>query len=203
MVQSIDGSTVVDGRSAQLSSPTDTAVLARLRRLADVVIVGAGTVREESYGPPRKEGQRVGVVTASGDLDVSTPLFSCGAGFVITTDEPHTDPFAERLADRAVDVIRAGSGRVDLVGAIATIPSVVTGATFVQAEGGAALNASLMAADVVDEINLTTSPLVVGGRGPRLTAGADDLALAWDLVQLAVDDASFTFARWRRGRQRS
>ena len=63
MVASIDGSTVVGGNSAGLSSDTDTAVLGRLRRLADVIVVGAGTVRDEGYGAPRKPGQRVGVIT--------------------------------------------------------------------------------------------------------------------------------------------
>ena len=66
MVASIDGSTVVGGNSAGLSSPTDTAVLAQLRAIADVIVVGAGTVRDEGYGPPRKQGQRIGVVTRIG-----------------------------------------------------------------------------------------------------------------------------------------
>jgi hypothetical protein len=86
MVASIDGSTAVDGASAKLSSPTDTAVLGRLRQLADVIVVGAGTVRDEGYGAPRKPGQRVGVVTQSGQLDFAGDLFGSGAGFVITSD---------------------------------------------------------------------------------------------------------------------
>src|SRR5215218_500940 len=83
MVASVDGSTVVDQRSAALSSEADRAVLAALRRLADLIIVGAGTVRIEGYGPPKKPGQRLGVVSRRGDLDLSTPLFTSGAGFLI------------------------------------------------------------------------------------------------------------------------
>ena len=75
MVASIDGSTVVDQRSAALSSPTDSEVLHTLRELADVIIVGAATVRIEGYGPPHKPGQRVGVVSRTGNVDVSTRLF--------------------------------------------------------------------------------------------------------------------------------
>ncbi len=61
MVDSIDGATAIDGRSGGLSSPTDFQVLLALRQLADVIIVGASTVRAEGYGPPRKPGQRLGV----------------------------------------------------------------------------------------------------------------------------------------------
>jgi riboflavin biosynthesis pyrimidine reductase len=44
MVMSIDGSTVVDGNSRALGGPADLAVLLGLRKLADVIIVGASTV---------------------------------------------------------------------------------------------------------------------------------------------------------------
>ncbi len=111
MVASIDGSTVVGGNSAGLSSPTDTAVLGQLRTIADVILVGAGTVRDEGYGPPRKAGQRIGVVTRSGDVDLSTALFTSGAGFLITTDDATFDA-------GGVDVVRAGVGDVDFATAI-------------------------------------------------------------------------------------
>ena len=42
----------------------------------DVIVVGAGTVRDEGYGAPRKAGQRIGVVTRSGRLDYGSDLFS-------------------------------------------------------------------------------------------------------------------------------
>lgn len=191
MVSSIDGSTVVDGRSTELSSANDIAVLHGLRRLADVVIVGAGTVRGEGYGPPDTPGQRIGVVTASGDIDTSLPLFTSGAGFLITT---------ERADVGDVDTIRAGSDRVDLRGAVALLGRIHSHPGFVQIEGGASLNGAMLDADVFDEINLTTSPMCVGGAGPRLTAGADDLARRFELAQMVIDDQSFVFSRWKRKR---
>jgi riboflavin biosynthesis pyrimidine reductase len=194
MVASIDGSTVVDGKSAGLSSPTDTEVLWQLRAIADVIVVGAGTVRDEGYGPPRRPGQRIGVVTRSGDLDLSNALFMSGAGFLITTEDATFD-----TAD--VDVVRAGTGTVDLAGALGRLDRVVDICEVVQAEGGSMLNAALLDADVIDEINLTTSPAVVGGSGPRLTAGAGDHAHRFDLAQLAIDDRSFLYARWLRRRR--
>ncbi len=194
MVASIDGSTVVGGDSGGLSSEHDAAVLHRLRSLADVIVVGAGTVRGEGYGPPRKAGQRIGVVTRSGALDLGTELFTCGAGFVITTDDARFD------VPQGIDVLRAGTGSVDLGAAIGRLGEIGGAPRFVQAEGGAALNGALLDADVIDEIDVTTSPLAVGGAGPRLASGADDHAHRYELAQLLVDEQSFLFARWRRRR---
>ena len=51
MISSVDGSTALDGRSGGLGGPADRKVFAALRSLADVVLVAAGTVRAENYGP--------------------------------------------------------------------------------------------------------------------------------------------------------
>lgn len=193
MVTSIDGSTVVDGASAGLSSDNDTAVLLRLRSIADVIIVGAGTARGEGYGPPSKPGQRIGVVTRSGSVDTATDLFTSGAGFVITTT-------SAEFEERGVDVIRVGTDDVDLPEAVRRIPDVCPGARFVQAEGGPTFNGALANADLLDELNLTTSPAIVGGDGPRLVHGAGDVTSRYELAQIVVDDEAFVFSRWRRRR---
>ncbi len=190
MVASIDGSTVVDGVSAGLSSDNDSAVLLQLRSVAQVIIVGAGTVRGEGYGTPKKDGQRIGVVTRSGSVDTSTELFRSGAGFIITTQRA--------TIDHDVDVLRAGVDDVDLRAAVARIPELCPGVTFIQAEGGATLNAALGDADLFDELNVTTSPATVGGDGPRLFSGGGDQSHRYELAQLVVDDESFVFSRWRR-----
>ena len=191
MVSSIDGSTVVNGASAGLSSANDSSVLLQLRSVADVIIVGAGTVRGEGYGKPTKEGQRIGVVTRSGSVDTTSELFRSGAGFIITTEQTEID-------QEHVDVLRAGVNEVDLRSAIGQLPDFCPGVTFVQAEGGASLNAALGDADVFDELNVTMSPATVGGGGPRLFHGGGDHSHRYDLAQLVVDDESFLFSRWRR-----
>ncbi len=194
MVASIDGSIAVDGTSAKLSSPTDIAVLARLRRLADVIVVGAGTVRDEGYGAPRKQGQRIGVVTRSGRLDYDSEIFSGGAGFVITTETGAPDIPAH------IDVIRVGDEHIDLAATIARLPALTGRAEYVQVEGGAGLNGAMLDADLIDEINVTTSPATFGGSGPRLATGAPPHAHRFDVAQLAIDDESFVYTRWLRRR---
>ena len=51
MIASIDGATAVAGVSGGLGCPADQALFAVLRSQADVVLVAAGTVRAEHYGP--------------------------------------------------------------------------------------------------------------------------------------------------------
>lgn len=183
MVASIDGSTVVDSNSRSLSSKTDQEVLLTLRELADVLIVGAATVRIEGYGPPRKRGQRVGVVSRRGDVDATSPLFTSGAGFLILPEDAPPTP---------IDSIRAGTGEVDFAGALAQLD-----ANFVQAEGGAQLNGALSAADVIDELNLTISPQLAGGDGPRVTSGSAQLSRKMRLAHLLEEDG-FLFTRYLR-----
>jgi riboflavin biosynthesis pyrimidine reductase len=191
MVASVDGSTVVDGRSRGLSNSHDTELVLTLRDLADVILVGAGTARAEGYGPPRKAGQRVGVVSNSGRVDASSSLFASGAGFLIV---PESAP------ETAIDTIHAGASRVDLGVAVASLSQVVGEVAFIHAEGGPHLNGALATADLIDELNLTLSPLLAGGDGPRLTVGGADVSSALELAHLVVDEESFVFSRWVRRR---
>ncbi len=185
MVASIDGSTVFDGMSAALSSDADRDVLLTLRSLADVIIVGAGTVRAEGYGVPRKPGQRIGVVSRSGRVDLDTALFTSGAGFLILPED---------APPCAVHSVRAGVGELDLASALRMLPG---NPTFVQAEGGPSLNGALAANGLIDEINLTTSPQLIGGSGPRLTTDSPPISHAFRLAHLLEDDG-FVFSRYVR-----
>ncbi|MDX2381635.1 MAG: dihydrofolate reductase family protein [Acidimicrobiia bacterium] len=191
MATSLDGSTVVDGQSGGLGNANDAAVFRQLRSLADVIIVGSGTARAEEYGPPSKPGQRVGVVTASGRLDLTSELFTSGSGFVITTERTTLN------GNDGIDVLRAGVDVVDLRTALGRLDQIHDGVSTVQAEGGSTLNGALLESDLIDEINVTTAPLVIAGQGPRLAAGAD-IRLRFDLAQLAIDEDGYVFGRWVR-----
>jgi riboflavin biosynthesis pyrimidine reductase len=190
MIASLDGGTVVDGRSGRLGNATDGAVFSALRRAADVVLVGAGTARAESYGPPNEPGLRIGVVTSRGSVDPASPLFASGVGFLVMPEDGPPAP-------GSIDVVRAGTGRVDPALALRRLGDVVGTASFVQAEGGPQLNGALLAGGCVDELDLTVSPLLIGGDGPRITAGAPSTFDRFDLVHLATDDG-YLYSRWVR-----
>ena len=183
MVASVDGSTAVEGRSGALGHPTDSAVLRELRAQADLVIVGSTTAHLERYGAPSKPGQRVGVVTRSGNVDPGLDVFRSGAGFLITTESAPT---------HGLDAVRAGIDHVDLCAALEQLEAHV-----VHAEGGPVLNAALLDAGVVDELNVTISPTVIGGSSRRLIDGGAEVVRRYTLAHLYEDDG-FLFARYVR-----
>lgn len=198
MVASVDGTTVLDGTSRTLSGPADRAVFRTLRGLADAVLVGAGTARAESYGTvplaedvrarrtARGQAERPVLVVVSRSLDVE-PV----PGSVVVTTGSADDGRARRLADAGVDVVRAGEDEVDLAAGLAALRA--RGLDHVLAEGGPSLNAALLAADLVDELCLTTSPSLVGP-GPALS-GAEHPRRPLRLAGLLHDDG-WLFARW-------
>jgi len=188
MVASVDGSTAIAGRSGGLGSAADSAVLRALRGAADVVLVGAGTAQAEQYGPPSKPGQRIAVVSNSGRIDYSTPLFTSGSGVVILPESADEVP---------VDSIRVGAERVDIAAALVELHRRL-GADVVQAEGGPTLNGALADADLIDELNLTIAPAVAGGDAARVVAGATE-ATRWLQLADVFERDSFLFTRWKRG----
>lgn len=182
MISTPDGEVDVDGRSGPLGGPADQARLIALRRASSIVLVGAGTVRAESYGPPSRPGLRIAVVTRSCDLDFTSPLFASGAGLVVTSVDSPSVP---------VDSIRAGTGKVDLRVIIDQLPDGI-----IHVEGGPSLNAALLDADLVDAINVTFSPQLGGRRGPSLSQAPHTLR-RFALAGFSSQD-DLTFARYER-----
>jgi riboflavin biosynthesis pyrimidine reductase len=185
MVSSLDGSTVVDQNSRALSNPTDQDLLLTLRSLVDVVLVGAGTVRKEGYGPPKTPNLRIAVVSRSAHFDFTLPLWTSGRALLVLPEDAPEVP---------VPSVRAGVGELDLATALGMIDADV-----VQAEGGATLNGALAAADLIDELNLTLSPQMTGGDGARLTAGTPPVQHRMQLAHVLEDDG-FLFTRYVRAR---
>ena len=187
MVASLDGSTVVGGTSRFLSNPVDQELLLTLRTIVDMVVVGASTARKEGYGPPRSPNLRLAVVSRSGDFDFDAPIWQSDRSLLVL---PEDGP------DVPVPTIRAGHGDVDLAAALVEMRRRF-GTRLVQAEGGATVNGQLAAAGLVDELNLTVSPQLAGGSGPRLLERAPDLTQRMDLAHVLEDDG-FLFTRWVR-----
>lgn len=184
MIASVDGATALDGLSGGLGGPGDKAVFAAMRRAADVVIAGAATVRDEGYRPPARRELRIAVVTASGNVDVGSELFTSGAGLVITT---------ERAPALPVPMIRAGVDQVDLAAALAQLD-----AGLVVCEGGPKLNAAMHEADLVDELCITVAPMLVGGPSARIVNGHTSIARRLDLAHLLSDDDGYLYLRYAR-----
>jgi riboflavin biosynthesis pyrimidine reductase len=186
MVESLDGAATVDGRAGGLSSEADEQVFAMLRALSDVILVGAGTVRAEHYGPvrPESEGLRwsglrerrapsppIAVVTRALDLDLGSPLFTDAPAhartIVITTQSAPPDRCA--TAARTAEVIVAGEASVDLKAALDALTE--RGHRRILSEGGPHLLAQLAGAGLLDELCLTVSPVLAGPDASRIVTG--------------------------------
>ena len=190
MVASLDGTISVGGRSGPLGDPADHAVLGALRRHAGLILVGAGTIRAEAYGPVA-DGVTMAVVTRTGNLDPTSPVFRDGRAWA-------SAPASATIPD-GIAVLRCGDDDVDLVEAIARLREIAPQARFIHAEGGAVLNGELIAADLVDVVNLTLSGHTVAGPGPRVAMNATEVLHRFT-PEHAVTRNSMLFTRWRRHR---
>ncbi len=192
MIASIDGATAVAGLSGGLGGPADQALFAVLRSQADVVLVAAGTVRAEHYGPSKVP---VAVISRSCHLDWDSPFFTAAIAppIVITVAEAPA-PERKQAGDLA-DLIIAGERAGDL--AAARGARAARGFARVLAEGGPTLNGQLAAAGLLDELCLTVSPLLAGGEAKRILAGpALPSGPGWRLRSLCEQDG-FLFLRYR------
>ncbi len=211
MVASVDGATAVDGVTERLSSPGDKAIFFRLRDLADVVLVGAQTVRVEGYGTVkadaaarsarRERGQQpaaaLAIVTASLSLDWSSPLFTAPSvqPFVITTRT--ADPDGIAAARRRATVVLAGDDTVDLTEAMAYLRREHAVAS-VLCEGGPTLNHQLAIGGLLDELCLTVAPTLLGG-GSKPIFGDQRLLVGTPLaLASALTDGGALYLRYSR-----
>jgi diaminohydroxyphosphoribosylaminopyrimidine deaminase/5-amino-6-(5-phosphoribosylamino)uracil reductase len=88
---------------------------------------------------------------------------------VVGPDAPEERKSALREAGVTLIEVGAGSGGLDLGATLAALAG--RGVSRVFAEGGAAVAASLVAGDLVDEVVLFHAPVVVGADGVRALAG--------------------------------
>ncbi|MDP9452539.1 MAG: dihydrofolate reductase family protein [Actinomycetota bacterium] len=197
MVASVDGRAAVQGRTARLSAAADREVFMLLRTLADVVLVGAGTVRAERYGPVRGGGRPpVAVVSRSLDLDWTSPLFSEAARPTEILTCAAADPARRARAAEVAEVIVAGEEQVDIRQALAELGA--RGQEVVLCEGGPHLLGELVAADLVDELCFTLAPLLAGGAEPPLiVAPSLDPPRPLRMASLVEDDGAL-LARYVR-----
>jgi riboflavin biosynthesis pyrimidine reductase len=180
--------------------------LAILRAHAQVVLVGAATVREEDYGPLRHTPERERLrrelgFTTPARLAVVTahPTFTGTERWIAEAPVPPlvltTDSAACTIP--GAEVVACGDGP----GGWIEPPRIIEALTdrsleAVLCEGGPHVMGQLTDAGLVDELCLTLSPILVGPGTPRIVAGG-----LWDrqrvsrLTQLLEADG-LLFARY-------
>lgn len=182
-VASIDGAATVDGKSGGLGGPGDKQIFDVLRMVCDVLLVAAGTVRNENYDALRLDEQSrawrrgqglpefplMAVVSRSLDLNLDQLVFADAPVRPVVITHEGADPDRRAAVAEVADVIAAGDGEVDLAAALAGLRG--RGGSQVLCEGGPHLFGAMVAADLVDELCLTVSPLLAGGDAGRIATG--------------------------------
>lgn len=212
MIESVDGAAAVNGRTVGLGGTADHTVAAILRSLADVILVGAGTVRTEAYGPavPDDTGTArraalglvgaavIAVLTRSCRLDWQSPFFTQAEQRPIVLTTANANPTDRDRAQAVADVVIAGEAAVDLAVALRVLAG--RGVRNVLAEGGPRVSAQLAAGDLLDELCLTLAPKLVAGPAFRILNGPVlDPPAALDLDHVLESDG-YLFLRYRRRR---
>ncbi|MGZ8179807.1 pyrimidine reductase family protein [Williamsia sp. SKLECPSW1] len=201
MVTSLDGAATRDGASAGLGGDGDKQIFGVLRDLADVVLVGSGTVTGEDYGPidpdPRDATlPTLAIVSGSLNLNADSPAVTAPQTTVLTCVSAPEDR-RRRLVDAGATLVDCGTDGVDLTRALAHLAS--RGRWRVLSEGGPGLLGRLTAADLVDELCLTIGPSLLAGSAGRIGHSDGDIdprTMTRDHV--LADDEGFLFTRWSR-----
>jgi riboflavin biosynthesis pyrimidine reductase len=205
-VTSLDGSVTVDGRSEGLGSPGDRRIFQVLRALADVVLVGHGTASTEGYRPITAESAvgrlrasigrpataSIAVVSRRASLDPAGRLVTGAVSPTILVTCAAADAGRrEALAAAGVTVLVCGDDEVDLPLALDELAAL--GHEQVLCEGGPALFRDAVAAGLVDELDLSIAPALVGGE-QRLLHGLPT-AVRLELRQVLEEEGTL-FTRY-------
>lgn len=212
-VSSIDGAATHEGTSGGLGTEADGRVFALLRRLADVIVVGAGTVRQEGYRNLALDDDAVAWRTSNG-LSAQPPFALVSASlriepddlatyatrpFVITTQSAPAE--ARARLEAVAEVIVAGDEQVDTVELKRTLAE--RGYPQQHGEGGPTLFATMIGQGVVDELCLTVSPRLEGGSARRIVDAAEATPQAMSLAHVLSAADGTLLLRYVRASQNS
>ena len=196
-VASLDGAITIGGRSGGLGTPGDQRIFDLLRALADVVLVGHGTAAAEGYGPitadtragrlraslGRPATAPIAVVSRRASLDPAGRLATYPT--ILVTCESADPARRVALGDVGVRVLVCGEDDVDLPAALDALAGL--GHEQVLCEGGPSLLHAALDAGVVDELDLSIAPALVGGEARLLGSALPD-AVRLELRQVLEED---------------
>jgi riboflavin biosynthesis pyrimidine reductase len=206
------------------SHEPDRFVMGLLRSLADVVVVGAGTVRGSSAhrwtpghvhpaSAPLFEAWRTSmglaanpttvVVTGSGDIPLAHAAINDAAIPVVIATTPRGAERlrGERLGDHVtVEVVGSVQG---LTGADILSVGAVRAAGVVLTEGGPHLLGELVGADILDELFLTLAPQLAGRAADGRLGLVEGVAFApadarWERLDSVRRSTDHLFLRYGR-----
>jgi riboflavin biosynthesis pyrimidine reductase len=181
MISAVDGASAVDGVSSGLGDDDDLAMFKAIRSVPDMILVGANTVAAEDYSPvsldPERRARRIdrglaavpvlAIVSGRLNIDPEARVFSNPEyrPMIITSTE--ADPTRLMMLGDAAEVVILDEMTPR------TILRHLSAAAVVLLEGGPRLNGQFIQSGLVDEANLTISPMLVSGNSARIAVGPE------------------------------
>src|SRR5690348_5949231 len=210
-ITSVDGGATTGGSSGAMGGSGDRFVFNLLRELADVIVVGASTVRIEGYSGAQvvaarrhrrqdrgqSEVPQLAIVTGSGHLNRDMAVFT----------RTEVQPLVLTCTAAAEQTRRALSGLCEVLDCSGHDPEKIDEAALLAAlgtrgmrriltEGGPTLLDSLMQRDLLDELCLTIAPYLVGGQARRIASGSGQLLTGMRCAHVLTDDAGYLYTRY-------
>lgn len=212
-ITSVDGGATSGGSSGAMGGPGDRFIFNLLRELADVIVVGAGTVRIEGYsGAQLSAAQRqhrqargqsevppLAIVTKSGHLNRDMAVFTRTEVPPLVLTCAAAAAQTRRLLSGVCEVLDCSAGDPEKVDEAALLAALgARGLRRILAEGGPMLLGSLIDRDMLDELCLTIAPYIVGGQARRIAAGPGQLLTGMRCAHVLTDDAGYLYTRYVR-----
>jgi riboflavin-specific deaminase-like protein len=207
MISTLDGRAARDGRSSTIGGEADLQRLLDLRTIADAVLIGTGTLRAEGYArlvraEARRARRRAEGLTEDPLAVIVSRRFDIPweAGLFEAPEQPvliYTGVEAGEPPDvpAPVEVVR-----LEVPGLTAMLGDLhARGVRKLLSEGGPTMHGALWEAGLVDELNLTLTPLITGDADePNIVEGGR-LPEAAELELLEVERVgSELFLRYGR-----
>jgi 5-amino-6-(5-phosphoribosylamino)uracil reductase len=210
-ITSVDGGATADGSSGAMGGPGDRQIFNLLRELADVIVVGAGTVRVENYSGAhlavaqrqqrqargQSEVPQLAIVTRSGRLDGDMAVFTRTEVPPLVLTCAAAAEKTRRLLGDLCEVVDCSGGDPDEVDEAALLQALAgRGMRRLLTEGGPTLLGSFIERDMLDELCLTIAPYLVGGLARRIATGPGQVLARLRCAHVLSDDAGYLYTRY-------
>jgi riboflavin biosynthesis pyrimidine reductase len=210
-ITSLDGGATAEGTTSAMGAPGDKFIFNLLRELADVILIGAGTVRIEGYsGAQVNVAQRqrrqarnqsevppLAIVTKGGVLDRNLGVFPrTEVPPLVLTSAAAAAETRHRLAGLAEVIACSGDDPGSVDEAVVLAQLAARGMTRILTEGGPMLHGSFIDRGLLDELCLTIAPCVVGGLPRRIATGPGQVLTRMRCHHVLTDDGGYLYTRY-------
>lgn len=185
VVSTVDGRATIGGRSNRVGTDVDHRLMRKIRAAADMVLIGAGTLRGENVDfrlAPELQQKRIAsgkspapiaaVLSASAELPLDRTFFQSKEFEAIVFVTKRANPRQVELIEKHAKVMVVGDKTID-ISILAQVLVRDLGVRRLVVEGGPSLYHAFIASRLADELFFTLSPKITAGReltpveGPR------------------------------------